>query len=186
MKRLVLLVFVLFLSACGSNPPAPVDRYYRLQPTLSPAAAPLRGVVLMPIRAESLYAERPLVYTEEASPRQLRQYHYHLWLYPPAQLVQEQLAAALGLGDAANGRSQSPLRVEGRIVRFDRVLAGRSGKAVVAVELRLARGEQVLSKKVYTAEQAAAADTLDAHIEAVERALATITTEFQADLRKAL
>ena len=77
---------LLLLAACGSVPPAPTDRFYRLQPAhVAPAATSLPGAVAVnAFRADSLYAERPIVYSDEASLRQLRQYHYHLWLYPPA------------------------------------------------------------------------------------------------------
>ena len=89
---------LLLLAACGSVPPAPTDRFYRLQPAhVAPAATSLPGAVAVnAFRADSLYAERPIVYSDEASLRQLRQYHYHLWLYPPAQIVQEHFKASLG------------------------------------------------------------------------------------------
>lgn len=83
MNRLnaLLLSFCLMLAACGSVPPTPTDR--RLQATSVPAPIKaVHGPVSVHFQADSLYAERPIVYTEDAAQRQLRQYHYHLWLYP--------------------------------------------------------------------------------------------------------
>ncbi len=100
MNRLhvTLLSFCLLLAACGSVPPAPVDRFYRLQPvSVSSASKVLPGAVaVQTFRADSLYAERPIIHAEETSLRQLRQYHYHLWLYPPAQMVQGHFVSSLG------------------------------------------------------------------------------------------
>ena len=177
-----LAAFVLTLAGCGSVPPAPVDRFYRLQPVVLdlPAKALAGGVALQPFRADSLYAERPLVYGDEANPRQLRQYHYHLWFYAPAQLVQDHLAASLGkLVDPAGKENAS--RLEGRILRFDRMLAGKSSKAVVALELRLMKGNKLILGKTYTAERMAADESVAAHVVAVEEALAAIYAEFLKD-----
>ena len=177
-----LAAIVLTLAGCGSVPPAPVERFYRLQPVLLdlPAKALNGGIPLQPFRADSLYAERPLVYGDEASSRQLRQYHYHLWLYAPAQLVQDHLAASLGkLVDAA-GKDNAP-RLEGRILRFDRMLVGKSSKAVVALELRLVKGNKLILGKTYAAERMAADESVAAHVAAVEQALAAIYVEFLKD-----
>ena len=75
-------VMLVLMTACGSVPPAPTDRFYRLQPVQVPSApVALSGAVAVhAFSADSLYAERPIIYSEEASQRQLRQYHYHLWL----------------------------------------------------------------------------------------------------------
>lgn len=169
------LVLALTLLGCASTPPAPVDRFYRLQPVSLPAKAFPAGIAVQAFRADSLYAERPLVYSEET--RQLRQYHYHLWFYAPAQLVQEHLAASLGVLAREGGA-----RLEGRIVRFDRVLAGKRSTAVVALELRLMQNNRVLLSKTYQAERLAANETVAAHVEAVEQALSAIYAEFLGDL----
>lgn len=168
------LAACLMLVACGNTPPVPVDRFYRLQPVaLTP---PAKALSVLALRADSLYAERPLVYSDDGSGRQLRQYHYHLWLYAPAQLVQDHLTASLGA--AANGGGR---RLDGRILRFDRVVAGKDSKAVVALELRLSEAGQLVFSKTYTAERAAADNGIAAHVVAVEQALAAIYGEFLRD-----
>ncbi|WP_298311252.1 ABC-type transport auxiliary lipoprotein family protein [Propionivibrio sp.] len=175
---------LLLLAACGSVPPAPTDRFYRLQPAhVAPAATSLPGAVAVnAFRADSLYAERPIVYSDEASLRQLRQYHYHLWLYPPAQIVQEHFKASLGSALDLKGDSNAPYALDGRIVKFERVLSGQHSKAVVALELQLLAGGKTRLNKTYQAEQPASDDSLGAFAVAMEQALGKIYTEFLADV----
>lgn len=188
MNRLhaALLTFSLLLSACGSVPPAPTDRFYRLQPvSVAPAGKALAGaIVVQPFRADSLYAERPIIYSEEASLRQLRQYHYHLWLYPPAQLVQSHMAASLGKTLDLSGNSTAGNVLQGRLVDFERVLSGKSSKAVVTLELRLFSNGQQRIGKTYHAERPAADETLAAYVVATEAALSGIYADFLADLER--
>lgn len=176
-RVLLLVLFVFGLSACGSNPPAPVDRFYRLHPVAVSGQLPAGGVYVAPFRADSLYAERPLVYSDAANPRQLRQYHYHLWLYAPAQTVHDHLTASFGKM-LSQSEADAGMRLEGRVLRLDRVRAGKVGTAAVALELRLMKGERVVHAGVYTAEQAAADDSVSAHVVAVEQALASIYADF--------
>jgi ABC-type uncharacterized transport system auxiliary subunit len=179
-KTLLALLLVATLGACASAPPPPPDHFYRLQAVSASAAA--SKLAVRPFRAESLYAERPVVYVDAADPRQLKQYHYHLWLYPPAQLVQEHLAASLGLTslpvDVMDAGGES---LEGRVVRFDRVVSGKSSQAVVELELRRLNAAGVpLHSGVYRAEQTASDETMTAFVIAMEQALAKIYREFAA------
>ena len=186
MNRLnaLLLTLCLLLSACGSVPPAPIDHFYRLQATpVSATTKALPGAIaVLPFRADSLYAERPIIYAEEANLRQLRQYHYHLWLYPPAQMVQRHLVASLGTALDLNGDTAAANVLEGRVVGFERVLAGKNSKAVVALELTLTSSGKTRLSKTYQAEQLATDDSLGAFAVAMEQALAKIYAEFLVDL----
>ena len=182
------LTLCFLLAACGSVPPAPIDHFYRLQATpVSATTKALLGVIAVsPFRADSLYAERPMIYTEEASLRQLRQYHYHLWLYPPAQMVQRHLVASLGNALDLSGDSAAANALEGRVVGFERVLSGSASKpaskAVVALELTLTSNGKTRLSKTYQAEQIPTDDSLDAFAVAMEQALAKIYTEFLAEM----
>lgn len=179
-RSIVLALLLAFgLLACSSVPPAPVDRFYRLQPTTITSEALAGAVQIMPFRADSLYAERPMVFSMAGDPRQLQQYHYHLWLYAPAQMVYDHLTASLGLSTSPAGKAGMTL--EGRILHLDRVISGKSGKAVVALELRLSRGEKMVLSKTYSVEQEAAGEGVSAHVVAVEQALAKIYAEFLKD-----
>ncbi|MBK7565144.1 MAG: membrane integrity-associated transporter subunit PqiC [Propionivibrio sp.] len=190
MNRLIALLstvsLLVLITACGSVPPAPTDRFYRLQPVQVPSApVALSGAVAVhAFSADSLYAERPIIYSDEASQRQLRQYHYHLWLYPPAQLVRENFLASLGGALNLAGDGQAPNVIDGRIVNFERVLSGRNSAAVVALELSLKTDGKTRLQKTYRAEQRASDDTLGAFAVAMEQALGKIYTEFLADMAR--
>lgn len=181
MSRRLALVFAICagLTACGTVPPAPAETFYRLQAQVVPGitAAPAIGR----FAADSIYAERPLVYGDAGEPRASRQYHYHLWLYPPAQLVREHLAASLG----SSQQDFAEQRIEGRVLRFDRLGKGAAASASVTLELRLVRGREAVFSRRYAAEENAGADGLGAHVQATERALATIYARFLADLKQA-
>jgi len=179
-----LIVLSLLLGGCGSLPPVPTDRFYRLQPLgVSHAAKVLSGVVdVQDFRADSLYAERPIIYSEEGNLRLLRQYHYHLWLYPPAQMVRSHFVASLGGALDLSGGRAAPNVLNGRVANFERVVSGKNSKAVVALELHLLAGGKLLLYKTYKAEQLASDDSLTAFAEAMELALAKIYYGFLADV----
>ena len=190
MNRLIALLstvsLLVLITACGSVPLAPTDRFYRLQPVqVSSAPEALSGAVAVhAFSADSLYAERPIIYSDEASQRQLRQYHYHLWLYPPAQLVRENFLASLGGALNLAGDGQAPNVIDGRIVNFERMLSGQNSAAVVALELNLKTDGKTRLKKTYRAEQRASDDTLGAFAVAMEQALGKIYSEFLADVAR--
>jgi ABC-type uncharacterized transport system auxiliary subunit len=188
MNRLTAFFFAagLLLAGCGSVPPAPIDRFYRLQPVaVSSVAKPLSGaVVVQTFRADSLYAERPVIYSDAAGTRQLRQYHYHLWLYPPAQLVREHLVSSVGSTLDLRGGLSAPNVLDGRLVDFERVVSGKRSKAVVALELHLQAGGKTLLSKIYRAEQPAGDESMEAFVVAMEQALGKVYGEFLTDLTK--
>ncbi|MDQ5946174.1 MAG: cholesterol transport system auxiliary component [Pseudomonadota bacterium] len=182
-QGLLLLALTLLLGGCGSSPPAPVDRFYRLQPSALPAAATLPATLeIRNVRGDSLYAERPIVFSDAADARQLRQYHYHLWLYPPAQMVRDHFRASLaGAGNAGSGGKPS-LSLDARIVSFERVLSGKASTAQVALEVTVLSGEKPLLSKQYSAAQAAGDDSFSAFSAAMELALNRIYGEVLGDI----
>lgn len=186
MKRfLAVLLIMLCLSACGSVPSVPADRFYRLQPVSGLQTRALPGAVSVgPFRADSLYAERPIIYVDGARPRELRQYHYHLWLYPPAQSVQSHLSASLGSALDFTESDNAPYALDGRVLGFERVISEGGSKAVVSLGLRLMADGKVLLNKTCQAEQAAADDSLGAFVVAMEQALGRVYAEFLIDVAK--
>jgi ABC-type uncharacterized transport system auxiliary subunit len=181
MSRRLALVFAICagLTACGNVPPAPTEQFYRLQ--VVSASDPASGAALTVGRfsADSIYAERPMVHGNADNPHAVRQYHYQLWLYPPAQLVREHLAQALG----ARLADFSERRIEGRVLRFDRVGSSASAYAAVELELSVMQGREVVFLKRYMQQETVAGDGIPAHVQATERALAKIYARFLDDLR---
>ena len=78
------------------------------------------------------------------------------------------------------------VRLDGRVLRFDRMLDGPRSKAAVALELRLTRSGKTLLEKTYAAEQVAADSSMAAHAAATEQALALIYGELRKDLLEAI
>lgn len=176
------LLLALTLAGCGSAPPAPADNFYRLQtPTASATKLPL-AVDIRRVQADSLYAERPIIYSEAGNLRQLRQYHYHLWLYPPAQMLRDALRAQWPAPATASGKT---VTLDARIVAFDRIVSNGSGSnssAQAALEVTVTAGNQTLIEKRYQAEQASSDATLTAFVVAMEGALGRIYAEVAQDL----
>ncbi|MCP5268060.1 MAG: membrane integrity-associated transporter subunit PqiC [Zoogloeaceae bacterium] len=176
------LLIILGLSACGSVPPAPVDRFFRLQASEIPAAGTLPiALEIRNVRADSLYAERPIVFSDAADPRQLRQYHYHLWLYPPAQLVREHMRSSFGTGSGAANGTGKTLTMDARIVSFERLLDGKRSSAKIALEVTLLAGDKSLLVKRYQAAQTTSDDSFSAFAVAMEEALSRIYGEILRD-----
>ena len=174
---LATLIALTVLTACGSVPPAPTDHFYRLQAASTPAPPrPLPAVG--PLRADSLYAERPIIYTDAAEPRLLRQYHYHLWLYPPAALVGEHMAASLGTAQD----DKAARRIEGRIIAFEQRRDAQGSRAVAALELRLIDAGRRGPARTFQAERTAADTSLPAFVAAMEGALGDIYLRAIRDL----
>ena len=176
----VLLVpaLLLMLAGCGSVPPAPADNFYRLQTPAAATQLPV-AVDIRRVQADSLYAERPIVYSEAGNPRQLRQYHYHLWLYPPAQMLRDALRSQLPTPATASGKT---ITLDARIVAFDRIVSGSNSSAQAALEVTVTSGNQTLIEKRYQAEQASSDATLTAFVVAMEGALGRIYAEVARDM----
>jgi ABC-type uncharacterized transport system auxiliary subunit len=194
MRPLNLLWLVLALCGCQTAP-APEDSFYRLLPVQVRPALPdpiqKAGLAVRPLAADSLYSERAIVYLDAERPRLLRQYHYYLWLYPPAELIQEQFAASLrqsnpGASIAYKDRPDAVgYAVSGRVLRFERVVAENGSKAVAELELTLespGRGAVLLDKS-YSADAPAPPGTINGFSQAMEQALAQIYAAFAADLQ---
>lgn len=166
------------LAGCGSAPPAPTDRFYRLQ------AAPIGGNTSVPkhtlrsVRAESLYAERPIVHVRSDDPRQLRQYHYHLWLYPPADTVRDFLTTSLG------SRREGGLQLDVRINSFERVIDGTASFAQTELQVVASGPGGIVFERRYAAKEAARDDSFSAFAAAMESALGTISKQLAGDLQR--
>ena len=185
MKRWIATLLMPLLVACGNVPPAPIDHFYRLQPIVLSATAPKPGIGAIAVhtfRADSLYAERPIVYADAANLRQLRQHHYHLWLYPPAQLVQAHFEASLGSVLNFKAEGPAPYSLDGRVLGFERVFSSNNCKAALSLELRLMKADKMLLQKIYFVEKEATEDSLPAFAIAMEQALAKVYADFLGDL----
>ncbi len=183
----------LSLAAC-SPAPVPDVTYYRLpmaQP-ITHAATPLSSlpIEVETFRAEGLYAEQAVLYATTSDAGALRAYHYQLWSDPPSRHLQDRLVNRLrdgGVSPLVSDRlpaSVQALRVQGRILRYERVKsAGGAVAASVAFEMRVEHGggEPLLEQR-YSAEQAAGDDSMAGTVAAFGGAVDAAFAKFQADL----
>jgi len=192
------LAVAALLAGCGSAPPLPNDVYYRLQ--LAPSAQRFEAprvaglVVVERPTAVSVYSSRDVAYSDGPPHLYLSHYHYHHWVDPPAQLLQQGLvdhlrSANLAPNVAAEaGRLIPAYRISGVVRRFER-LKGESGwQVVVALELRAdpVRGEQPLLMQQYETVIAAEGDGMEATVQAFAKATGALFDRFVADLGKVL
>ncbi len=96
-KPLAILFGALLLLAACAAPVMPRERFYRLDPLTTAAAAPtFEGIVEVErFTADGLAAQRPLVYTEADSPHQAFAYHYHAWEQAPGVMFQNLMVDSL-------------------------------------------------------------------------------------------
>jgi ABC-type uncharacterized transport system auxiliary subunit len=187
------LATALALAACGSST-VPRDHYYRLM-VAAPAQAlsdPLIDGALEVHRfaADGLLAERALLYSYRAAPREIDRYDYHFWIEPPSRLLQGELVGYLRRAGAAAavitpGQSaQVAYVVTAKIKRFERVMGSSDASVLVELEFGLGRdGDGGLELiQVYRAEKKAANGLMSASIDAFSQAVAEIFRAFLADI----
>jgi ABC-type uncharacterized transport system auxiliary subunit len=192
----ILSAVLLGVTGCGSAPPVPVERYYRIAvPAPKALSAPvLPGLLAVaPLQSDGLHSERALLYADQGQPRELRRYHYHHWADSPPRLLQEQLVAYLRQARAAatvlpdDPRLLAEYRVVGRLVRFERL--NDAERALAAVELELGLERKGSARPVwlhqYRAEMPARDGSVAAVAEAFEQAVGDVYGRFLSDLEAA-
>lgn len=190
------VVLVTGLTACASQGPVPEDRYYQLSPAQykeqpsTSVTAPLAGRLgVGRLRSDGLRDERTLLYVQQERPLEILRYHYHHWVDAPTRLIQQHMLAYLRTAGVATEvvQFQPGIRVEhkvkGRLVRFERMLAGGGGRVLVELELGLHSGADTdLALVRYRAEVVAQDDSLHATVVAFSVALEQIYARFLDDI----
>jgi ABC-type uncharacterized transport system auxiliary subunit len=177
------------LAACA-QPELPDDNYYRLSVT-PPATGSvlLNGVVEVErFRADGLISGRPIAYTEGKG--HLSEYHYHFWVEPPVDLLQDAMVKYLRGANIANHVVTPELRMDehylltGKIKRLERDL---SNGHMVAVELEIGLkrvvDDKILVLKTYTRSIKQNGETVHGAVQAINTALTDIYAEFLNDVR---
>jgi ABC-type uncharacterized transport system auxiliary subunit len=192
--RLPLLAAVLGLAACHAAK-VPDFSYFRLPPpeprtTAQPAQRLAVPIVVDAFAADGLYSDQSLIYALDSGARELRQYHYQLWVDPPTRMLQRRLIVRLreaGLAPLVLDDlpvSRPALRVNGVILRLDRVPRDSGGwQAVVALKLRATAPDGTpLLDRLYHADVVADGGVLRATVDAFGAAVDRIFGEFEGDL----
>ena len=191
MKRILLPLLAVLMSACARQPPVPADHFYRLpEPKVQALAEPLtKGVIVVnPFQTDGLHNERAMVYTKDAHAITLSRYHYSYWLDAPPRLVQAYLVEYLRAAKAArlvvsDPGVESAINISGRIVRFDQQLHGKSSRALIELELRVngSKPGPPLLLKDYRADVPASDGSMEALVLAFHKGLNQIFERFLAD-----
>jgi len=197
-KAGIQLLLLLSLAGCfGTSPPIPEDIYYHLQPA-APAQrfdAPRVGLIVVDRPgAASVYTARDIAYSDAAPHLRLQHYHYHHWVDPPPQLLQQALVDHLRAANFARtvtsepGRQPPAWRLSGVVRRFERLKTGSGWQAAVSLELRAdaAGGGEPLLLRQYETVIAADGDGMEATVQAFAEATGTLFDRYVADLNQAL
>ena len=142
--------FVSLAGCAGSG--APDEHFYRLEvPAVAAANAAAKKrpildgtLVVQRFVADALLSQRPLVFAEGESPRDLKQYNYHLWADPPPRLIQELTADTLRQAGIApmvvtpELRADAQFELIGKIKRLEH-LRGEPGSVKAEIEFGLYR-----------------------------------------------
>lgn len=183
------------LAACGSAPPVPEDRYYRLQAVYagSPSAGKiLSGTVEIDrFVADGLTSERPVVYSEAGKPNEVKAYHYHFWIKPPTVMLRDELVSFLREARVADAVVTPAMRVQadyvltGKIKHLEQV-TGAAARTLLEIELGLRRPSdgKLLFLKSYRQENASGGKGVGAAVDSLNTALSIIYADFLRDLSK--
>ena len=188
-------VFVLLaMNGCGTVP-LPDYRYYR--PKDSELPSPLErpaidGVLQIDgFRADGVFGERPIAYSDESEAQKLLQYHYQLWTDPPGAILQRRfidILAAMKVASSVTARASvraEPYKLSGLIERLERVKR-ISGNWEVVVKLRIRvespRGALPLLEQTYERKSAATGDSISESVELLGRAVDDIAVSVARDL----
>lgn len=194
MKKVFVTSFSIAAVALGlvacAQPEIPQDKYYRLDVMSSAkASVKLDGVLEVErFRADGLISGRPIAYSE--SKGHLSEYHYHFWVEPPVDLLQDAMVTFLRNANLANHVVTPDLRINedylltGKIKRLERNLVD-ADKVSVEIEIGLKRSadDKILVLKTYARELKQSGDTVNGAVDAMNAAISDIYTEFLTDVR---
>lgn len=191
---MALALVALGLSACGSAPPVPSDRFYSLEPTPlpGPAGAPAPATLLVnPLGARGFLGGRQIVYRTREEPRVVQRYDALLWADPPPGAVSRALAEGLQAAEVFQlvavpaDRARADYLLGGELERFEHLPTDRPPRVAVAFNLVLVRAdtrEAILSRR-YAGEEPVDGDVPEAMVAAFDRLLARLVAESARDLQ---
>lgn len=199
MKNVLLAALALlsagFVASCGSVAPVPEDQYYRLQavaPSSQFSKAVLPGTLEIDrFVADGLTAGRPIVFSEDGKPYQVKEFHYHFWTQPPTVMLRDELVSYLRARNVSDIVVTPEMRVPadyvlmGKIKRLEKIV-GTPPKAVLELELavRKASGGTLVFLETYRIKTQSSGNGVDDAVEALNTSLTAIYAKFVDDLSK--
>ncbi len=194
MIRCLPLCGVLLLVACASPAPISEPVWYRLaEPTPLRVSQPLaEAISVHGFRAAGLHGEQSLVYSDEPAGLRLRQYNYHLWTHPPAQMLEHRLASMLRQAGAAPlvasrlPNRREGLRISATLLALERVNQGAHWQVRVAMafEVEAADGSRLPHLVEYADQRIADGDGVERSVHAFSVAIDSVFERFVSDLEQ--
>jgi len=194
--RLGILVLILFLSACGENPPLPVDHFYRF--TLNSGiikSQPLseQTIFVSKFLAEGIYNERALLFSKDTDNRELQQHHYHFWAITPPSLLRDYLVDYLRAADSApfvigEFSKGEGLKITGKILGFEKLQDTENPSVRVVLEIHLDKLGEYNPRlvKMYEVLETVNGNSMDDTVAAFNRAVDRIFADFITDAAREL
>ncbi len=199
MKNVLLAALALvsagFVASCGTVAPVPEDQFYRLRamPPSTQFSKPLLPGTLEIERfvADGLTAGRPIVFSEDGKPYQVKEFHYHFWIQPPTVMLRDELVSYLRARKVADVVVTPEMRVPADYVLFGKIkrlekIVGTPPKAVLELELgvRKASGGKLAFLDTYRIETQSSGSGVDDAVKSLNTTLTAIYTKFVDDLSK--
>jgi len=135
-------VCLLMLSACSSQPPVPVNKYYHFpEPIVDVKKAGDKSIKSILIRrpiVNGIYNERAILNSRLSKPLEINRYHYHLWVQNPSLSVQDSLVKYLSQSEVAEvidrkNRIKESVIIGSRILRFEQIKSNTESYALVRI-----------------------------------------------------
>ena len=185
-KIIFLFLAGLLLGGCfGSPSSVPEDRFYTFKVTKADKnKTKFRRIAIKKVHAYGLYNERALLYSHADKPLQIKRYHYHHWVVPPTQLVQQSLKDYLGQSNIADDvvvQAISPndaLRVSAELLAFERVIKQAEQFVRVEIEFEVRNSNRKYKTYKYSEIIKTSKNTLHSTAEAYGKALGKIYQKF--------
>jgi hypothetical protein len=171
-------------SACLSPRPVPPRAYYNLALQGEPAAVLPGPTRLEPLAVDPAYASARLA--RRTSAYRLEYYSFHRWAADPGQAVTAAARDYLARGPAPG--DGEPLQISGTVRRLEERVSPAGQSGVIAIDLLVRRAGRVVLEGLYqesepsAASESAKADSPEATVAALSRALARLLDRLAADL----
>ncbi len=179
------------VGACATPPPAPEDKFYRLDTIAAePGAVALDGVLEVDrFVASGSLANRPLLFSEPGS-NAVSEYHYHFWIEAPPIMLQSALVSYLRSAKVAKRVVTPEMRVRpdytimGRVLRLETVRGAQpSGAVTFELTLRREADGELMVLGEYRSEVRSATNGISTDVAAIEKAVDDAFARFTADIR---
>ncbi len=195
MLRLLILVFMSqLLIACSlGGGEVPADHYYRLPeiPVVENQSKLFSSILVNPVQVDGLYHERAILYIEKSTPLEVKRYHYHYWVEPPAKLIQKYLVLYLDRNAIAQQiitnelPDRADIEITPQVLNFERIIDGSDVRLLVAIKIdaHFLKNKKMLSKK-YQSNIKLDDNSMHATVNGFGLALAEVFSLFVSDLSK--